>query len=63
MQYGCLRAGALQPEKKFNGVIDYSKYSHRPLKDYQIPAVEKLMTYDKFILADDMGVGKTTPEL
>jgi SWI/SNF-related matrix-associated actin-dependent regulator 1 of chromatin subfamily A len=40
--------------------IDYSKYSHRPLLEHQIPAVEKLVGTKKFILADDMGLGKTT---
>jgi len=54
------KGAVLQPEKKLNRVIDYSKYAHRPPKDYQIPAIEKLLANDKFILADDMGLGKTT---
>lgn len=47
-------------EKKLNRIIDYSKYSHRPPMDHQKTAVEKLMANDRFILADDMGVGKST---
>ena len=41
-------------------VIDYSKYSHRPPLDHQKLAIEKLCGTKRFILADDMGVGKTT---
>ncbi len=41
-------------------VIDYSKYSHRPPLDHQKLAIEKLSGTKRFILADDMGVGKTT---
>ena len=40
--------------------IDYFKYSHRPPLNHQKEAIEKLVGNDKFILADDMGVGKTT---
>jgi SWI/SNF-related matrix-associated actin-dependent regulator 1 of chromatin subfamily A len=39
--------------------IDWSKYSKRPPKKHQIPAVEKLIANPRFILADDMGLGKT----
>lgn len=38
--------------------IDYSKYSHRPLLSHQVEAVEKLVKNKRFILADDMGLGK-----
>jgi SWI/SNF-related matrix-associated actin-dependent regulator of chromatin subfamily A-like protein 1 len=54
------KGAVLQPEKKLNRVIDYSKYSHRPPKEYQKPAIERLLANDKYILADDMGLGKTT---
>ena len=40
--------------------VDYSPYSHRMPYDHQKIAIEKLLGNDKFILADDMGVGKTT---
>jgi SWI/SNF-related matrix-associated actin-dependent regulator 1 of chromatin subfamily A len=42
-----------------NVVIDYSKYSSRPPMDHQKIAIEKLVGNKKFILADDMGVGKS----
>lgn len=40
--------------------VDYSKYNHRPPLHHQIEAIEKLVGSKRFILADDMGVGKTT---
>jgi SWI/SNF-related matrix-associated actin-dependent regulator of chromatin subfamily A-like protein 1 len=40
--------------------IDWSKYKHRPPKTWQIPAIETLIQHPKFILADDMGLGKST---
>lgn len=40
--------------------VDYSPYSHRMPYEHQKIAIEKLLGNDKFILADDMGVGKTT---
>ena len=46
--------------KKFNGVIDYDKYKNRPPMTHQKVAIESLLANDRFILADDMGVGKTT---
>lgn len=52
------KAAIVQPEKKLNRVIDYSKYSERPPMDHQKFAIEKLLANDKFILADDMGLGK-----
>jgi SWI/SNF-related matrix-associated actin-dependent regulator 1 of chromatin subfamily A len=40
--------------------IDYSKYSNRPPLEHQKVAIEKLVGSKRFILADCMGVGKTT---
>ena len=40
--------------------VDFSPYSHRMPYEHQKTAVEKLLGNDKYILADDMGVGKTT---
>jgi len=52
---------AIIKEQKVNEVsVDYSKYSNRPPLSHQKEAIEKLLAYDKFILADDMGLGKTT---
>jgi hypothetical protein len=48
----------IQEEKKLNRVIDYSPYSHREPMNHQKEAIEKLLSNNKFILADDMGVGK-----
>jgi len=39
-------------------VVDYSKYSHRPPLEHQKDAIEKLAGSKRFILADDMGLGK-----
>ena len=41
--------------------IDYSKYSHRPPLNHQKIAIEKLAGSKRFILADDMGLGKFLP--
>ena len=38
--------------------IDYSKYSHRPPLSHQKEAIEKLVGSKRYILADDMGLGK-----
>jgi SNF2 family DNA or RNA helicase len=54
------KAVIVQPEKKLDRVIDYSKYEKRAPMDHQKVAIEKLLANDKFILADDMGLGKTT---
>ena len=48
------------PNTERKVVVDFSPYSHRVPYDHQKTAVEKLLGNDKFILADDMGVGKTT---
>ncbi len=51
--------GALLKTHKTEVVnIDYTKYSHRPPLKHQKEAIEKLVGSKKFILADDMGVGK-----
>jgi len=54
------KSAIIQPEKTLKRVIDYSKYDNRPPMAHQIIAIEKLLCNNKFILADDMGVGKTT---
>jgi hypothetical protein len=41
--------------------VDYSKYEHRPPLSHQKEAVEKLVGSKRFILADDMGLGKFLP--
>ena len=38
--------------------IDYLKYDHRPPLSHQKEAIEKLIASRRFILADDMGLGK-----
>jgi SWI/SNF-related matrix-associated actin-dependent regulator 1 of chromatin subfamily A len=40
--------------------VDYSKYAHRPPLEHQKTAIETLAGTKKFILADQMGVGKST---
>lgn len=51
---------AIIPEEKvLNRIIDYSKYDVRPPFAHQKIAVEKLLANDRFILADEMGAGKT----
>lgn len=42
--------------------VDYSKYAHRPPLEHQKVAIEELLKNKKFILADDMGVGKCEPK-
>jgi SNF2 family DNA or RNA helicase/intein/homing endonuclease len=39
-------------------IIDFEKYSHRPPLEHQKEAIQKLVENKKFILADDMGLGK-----
>lgn len=52
------KAAVIQPEKKLDRVIDYTPYNSRPPLEHQKVAIEKLLANDKFILADDMGLGK-----
>lgn len=54
------KTAIVQEEKKLSYEIDYSKYSNRPPLEHQKVAIEKLLANNRFILADDMGVGKTT---
>lgn len=54
------KAAIVLPEKKLNRIIDYSVYDKRPPMDHQKVAIEKLLANNKFILADDMGLGKST---
>jgi len=57
------KGAILQEEKKLNYEVDYSKYSKRPPLPHQKIAIEKLLANNKFILADDMGVGKAEPNI
>ena len=43
-----------------NVVVDFDKYSHRKPFKHQEEAIIKLLENDKFILALDMGLGKTS---
>ena len=54
------KTSIIQEEKKLNREIDYSKYGSRPPLEHQKTAIEKLLANDRFILADDQGLGKTT---
>jgi superfamily II DNA or RNA helicase len=40
--------------------IDFTKYERKPY-NYQIDGIKRLLENDRFILADDMGVGKAQP--
>lgn len=52
------KAAVIPQEKKLKEPIDFSKYDFRPPLEHQKTAVEKLLCNDRFILADDMGLGK-----
>ena len=54
------KASLIKDNTVKNVVINFEKYSHRPLLSHQIEAVQKLVENKKYILADDMGLGKTT---
>lgn len=41
-----------------NVKLDFKKYSHRPPLEHQKESIQKLVENKKFILADDMGLGK-----
>ena len=43
-----------------NVVVDFEKYSHRKPFKHQEEAIIKLLENNKFILADSMGLGKTS---
>ena len=50
----------IKEEKKLNRIIDYSIYDKptRTIMEHQKVAIEKLLVNNRFILADDMGLGK-----
>lgn len=52
------RVAIIKNPEQYYKEIDYSKYEHRPLLTHQVDAVEKLVKTKRFILADDMGLGK-----
>ena len=52
------KASVIKDNTVKNVVIDYEKYSHRPPLHHQKEAIQKLVENKKFILADDMGLGK-----
>ncbi len=52
------KASLIKDNKVKDVVIDYSKYSNRPPLEHQKEAIQKLVENKKFILADDMGLGK-----
>ena len=52
------KAAIIKDNKVEIAEVDYSKYSHRPPLDHQRTAIEELLKNKKFILADDMGLGK-----
>jgi len=53
------KTALLRDNEVKNIVIDYSKYDVRPPMEHQKVAIQKLVGNKKFILADDMGVGKS----
>ena len=54
------KAAIIKDNTVKNVVINYEKYSHRPPLSHQKEAIQKLVENKKFILADSMGLGKTT---
>lgn len=56
------KAAIIPEEKKLNRTIDYSQYDKpgRLVMNHQKVAIEKLLVNNRFILADDQGLGKTT---
>lgn len=52
------KAAIIKTEKIEKVEVDYTKYSHRPPLEHQKVAIERLVGSKRFILADDMGVGK-----
>jgi len=55
------KSALLKDNEVKNVSIDYEKYNHRAPMSHQKEAIEKLVRNKKFILADDMGVGKLEP--
>ena len=56
------KAAIIKDNKVEIAEVDYSKYSHRPPLDHQKTAIEELLKNKKYILADDMGLGKCEPK-
>ena len=56
------KAAIIKDNKVEIAEVDYSKYSHRPPLDHQKTAIEGLLKNKKYILADDMGLGKCEPK-
>ena len=54
------KAAVIKDNKVKNVEIDFEKYSYRPLLEHQKEAVKTLCENKKYILADDLGLGKTT---
>jgi len=52
------KAAIIKDPVKYYKEIDYSKYTNRPPLSHQKEAIEKLVSSKRFILADDMGLGK-----
>ncbi len=55
------KSALLKDNEIKNVSIDYEKYNHRAPMSHQKEAIEKLVRNKKFILADDMGLGKFHP--
>ena len=53
------KAAVIKDNKVKNVEIDFEKYSYRPLLEHQKEAVKTLCENKKYILADDLGLGKT----
>jgi len=53
------KAAVIKDNKVKNVEIDFDKYSHRPLLEHQKEGVKTLCENKKYILADDLGLGKT----
>ena len=58
--YWIPKDGIIVDKTNKNIVVDYEKYSHRMPFEHQKEAIQKLLENDKFILADSMGLGKTS---
>lgn len=54
------KVAVIKDNKVKNVEIDFDKYNHRPLLEHQKEAVKTLCENKKYILADDLGLGKTT---